>query len=167
MSLVCIISIFEFFQDEEIDGLIFTTDSFIAEKISGVGFLPTFHGRVSIGKALWYDLITSNEVIENTESFFSLSALIEQRFFRFWPKNATYFYEASPLEVLRRKIIRLNMTIEGDRVLLRCGFNVQYIISIKNSIDHIGNEWILIQSLYQSDIESIFTTLNLVVWKIN
>ncbi|MHA1491134.1 MAG: hypothetical protein ACTSRI_15985 [Promethearchaeota archaeon] len=161
------IEIIEFFQDEEIDGLIFTTDSFLAEKISGVGFLPTFHGRVSIGKAIWYDLITPNEIIENTKFFFSLSNLFDQRFFRFWPKDATYFYETSPSEVLRRKIIRLNMTIEGDRVLLRSEFNVQYIISIKNIIDHIGSESILIQSLYQSGIESIFSTTNLVIWKIN
>ena len=161
------IEIIEFFQDEEIDGLIFTTDAFIAAKISGVGFLPAFHGRSSIGKDLWYSLINPNEVLENTEFLFSLSNLFEQRFFRFWPKDATYYYETSPLEVLRRKIIRLNMTIEGDRALLQLGFNVQYIISVKNSIDHVGNEWILIQSLYQSDIESIFTTINLVVWKIN
>ncbi|TKJ24113.1 MAG: hypothetical protein CEE43_00080 [Promethearchaeota archaeon Loki_b32] len=161
------IEIIEFFQDEEIDGLIFTPDKYITEKVSGVGFLPTFHGRSSIGKDLWYSLISPNEVLENTEFLFSLSNLFEQRFFRFRPKNITYNYEASPLEVLRRKIIRLNMTIEGDRVLLRSVYNVHYVISINENSLHSSNEWTLIRSLHQSELEPIFSTQNLVVWKIN
>ena len=160
------IEIIEFFQNEEIDGLIFTTNGAIAGRISGVGFLPTFYGRSFIGKAIWYDLITSNEVIENTEFTFSFSDLLNLRFFSYLPEYATDYYETFPLEVLRITIIALNMTIESDRILLRSGFNVQYIISVKNSIDHVGNEWILIQSLYQSGIEPIFITTNLLVWKI-
>ncbi len=158
------IEIIEFFQNEEIDGLIFTTPSYISGRIAGVGFLPTFYGRSLIGKALWYDLVTSNEVIENTEFIFSFSDLVRQNFFEFWPKDAIDYYETSPIEVLRRNIIALNMTIESDRTLLRSGFNVQYIISEKTRINYVGNESILIQSLYQSGIEPIFTTINLLVW---
>jgi len=160
------IEIIEFFQNKEIDGLIFTTIGNIAGRIAAVGLLPTFYGRSFIGKAIWYDLITSNEVIENTEFIFSFSDLLRLRFFRYFPEYATYYYETSPLEVLRINIIALNMTIEIDRALLRSGFNVQYIISVKNSIDHIGNELVLIQSLYQSGIEPIFMTTNLLVWEI-
>jgi hypothetical protein len=161
------IEIIEFFQDEEIDGLIFTTDKDIANKISGVGFLPTFHGRSNIGKDLWYSLISPNEVLENTEFLFSLSSLFDQRFFRFWPKDATYNYETSPLEVLRRNIIILNMTYQEDRTLLRSEYNVHYVISINEKTIHISNEWILIRSLHQSDLIPIFITQNLEVWQIN
>ena len=160
------IAVIEFLQDEKIDGLIFITHGSIAGRISGVAFLPTFYGREHIGKAILYDLITPSEVIENTEFKFSFSNLIRQSFFRFRPENTTYFFEESPLEVLRINIITLNMTIESDRALLRSGFNVQYIISVKNSVEYIGNEWILIQSLFQSSIEPIFTTTNLLVWEI-
>ncbi len=159
--------IIEFFQNEEIDGLIFTFDAYIDLKISGVGFLPSFHGRSSIGKDLWYSLISPNEVLENTEFLFSLSNLFEQLFFRFWPKNAIYYFETSPLEVLRRKIITLNITFEGDRVLLRSVYNVHYVISSNENLPHYSNEWLLIQSLYQSELEPVFTTQNLVVWKIS
>ena len=58
------------------------------------------------------------------------------------------------------------MTYQADRELLLNEFNVRFIISVKNSIDHVGNEWRLIQSLYQSSIEPVFTTANLLVWKI-
>jgi len=161
------IEIIEFFQDEDIDGLIFTTDAYIAERISGVSLLPAFYGRSHIGKALWYDLINPNEVLENIEFLFSLSNLLKQRFFRFWPKNAIYYFETSPLEVLRRKIITLNITFEGDRVLLRSVYNVHYVISSNENLPHYSNEWLLIQSLYQSELEPVFTTQNLAVWKIN
>ena len=162
------IKIIEFFQNEEIDGLIFTFDAYIDLKISGVGFLPSFHGRTEIGNVLWYGLINSREVLKNTILLpFSLKNLFDQRFFIYWPEDAIFFYESSPLEVLRRKIITLNITFEGDRVLLRSGYNVQYIISTNENLPHYSNEWLLIQSLYQSELEPIFTTQNLAVWKIN
>ncbi len=160
------IEIIEYFQNEDIDGLIFTTNKDIANKLSGVGFLPTFHGRASIGIDLWYGLINPNEVLENTEFAFSFSNLLDQRFFRFWPKNAIYNYETSPLEVLSRKIIILNMTYQEDRALLRSEYNVQYIISIKEPLLEDGINWILIQSLQQSELEPVFSTQHLLVWKV-
>ena len=160
------IEIIEFFQNEEIEGLIFTNIGNIAGRISGYGLLPSFYGHSLAGEAIWYDIITSNEVIENTEFTFSFSDLFRLSFFTYWPEYATDYYETSPLEVLRRNIIALNMTIDRDRALLRSGFNVQYIISVNNNIDHFGNELILIQSLYQSSIDPIFITTNFLVWKI-
>ena len=160
------IEIIEYFQNEDIDGLIFTTNQGITNKLSGVGFLPTFHGRSSIGIDLWYGLINPIEVLENTEFSFSFSTLLDQRFFRFLPKYATYYYETSPLEVLRMNIIILNMTYQEDRALLRLEYNVQYIISIKDPLLEDGINWTLIQSLQQSELEPVFSTQHLLVWKI-
>ena len=160
------IEIIDFFQNEEIDGLIFTTDAYVELKISGVGFLPSFLSRSYIGIPLYYGLLSPNEVRENTEFEFSLSNLFDQRFFWFRPKTATWFWETSPLEVLRRKIIILNMTYQEDRVLLRSEYNVQYIISVNNTFSHEGNEWVLIRSLHQSELEPVFSTQYLLVWKI-
>ena len=158
------IKIIEYFQNEDIDGLIYTTNKYIAIKISGVGFLPTFHGRSSVGMDLWYGLINPNEVLENIEFLFSLSDILRQRFFRFFPPYVTSYYETSPLDVLTRKIIILNMTYQEDRTLLRSEYNVQYIISIKEPFLEDG---ILIQSLQQSELEPVFSTQHLLVWKIN
>jgi len=164
------IEIIEFFQNEDIDGLIFATIGNIGGRIGAVGNLPTFTSGTTagnfIGINLWFDLIDPYDVIKNTYFSFSLSNLFSQNFFEYWPEGAKYYYQTFPLEVLRRRIIKLNMTIQADRDLLRTNFNVKYIISVKNSISHLGNELILIQSLYQSAIEPVFTTTNLVVWKI-
>ncbi|GAI91662.1 unnamed protein product [marine sediment metagenome] len=147
--------------------LIFTIDVYINLRLTGFGYLPTFHGRSSIGIDLWYDLINPNEVLENTEFSFSFSNLLDQRFFKFWPKYATYYYETSPSEVIKRKIIELNMTIEEDRNLLRYEYNVQFVISTNENALHESNEWRLIQTLFQSELEPVFSTQHLLVWKIN
>ncbi|GAH67199.1 unnamed protein product, partial [marine sediment metagenome] len=78
----------------------------------------------------------------------------------------TYYWETSPLEVLRRKIILLNMTYQEDRDLLRFEYSVQYIISVNDAFSHEGNEWTLIRSLHQSELEPVFSTQHLLVWKI-
>ena len=161
------IEIIEYFQNEDIEGLIFTTDEYINLKLTGFGYLPSFHGRSSIGIDLWYGLINPNEVLENTEFSFSFSNLFDQHFFRFWPQYAIYYYETFPSEVIRRKIIELNMTIEEDKNLLRFEYNVQFVISTNENVLHESNEWLLIQTLFQSELEPVYTTQNLVVWKIN
>ncbi|GAI81484.1 unnamed protein product, partial [marine sediment metagenome] len=160
------IGIIYYFQNEEIDGLIFITDEYIAERISGISLLPTFYGRSHIGKALWYDLLNPKEVIENTIFSLLFSNIIKQRFLIYSPEYASYYYETSPLELIRINIIKLNMTFEGDRVLLLSGYNVQYIVSSKENLPHYSNEWLLIQSLYQSVLEPVFSTQHLLVWKI-
>jgi len=160
------IEIIEFFQNEEINGLIFSFSSEIANKISGVGFLPVFNSRVYIGKALWYGLISPNEVIKNTEFLFLFSNILDQSFFRYWPDSATYYYETSPFEVLMRNIISLNMSYQKDRDILRTHYNVQFIISMKNILLESGINWTLIQSLWISGLEPVFSTQNLLVWEI-
>ena len=161
------IGIIYYFQNEEIDGLIFITDEYIAERISSISLLPTFYGRSHIGKALWYDLVNPKEVIENTKFLpFSLYNLLNQRFFKYRPEYASSYLETSPFNVIRINIIKLNMTFEGDRVLLLSGYNVQYIISSKENLPHYSNEWLLIQSLHQSVLEPVFSTQHLLVWKI-
>ena len=161
------IGIINYFQNEEIDGLIFTTDVYIAERISGISLLPTFYGRSHIGKALWYSLINPNEVLENTVFDFEFSNFLDQRFFLFRPEYASSYYETFPLEVIRLQIILLNMTYQEDRVLLRSEYNVQYIISIKEPLLEDEINLILIQSLQQSELEPVFSTQHLLVWKIN
>ncbi len=180
LELSCIsdeeIDIIQFFQKENIkndlsDGLIFVTAGTLSKRIAAIGYLPTFTDGTTagtfVGINLWYNLINPNEVIQNTIFTFSFSNLLRQDFFDYSPKNTTNYYQRFPLEVLRRKIIKLNMTYQADRELLLNEFNVRFIISVKNSIDHVGNEWRLIQSLYQSSIEPVFTTANLLVWKIS
>ena len=61
----------------------------------------------------------------------------------------------------------LNMIYQEDRALLRSEYNVQYIISIKNPLLEDGINWTLIQSLQQSELEPVFSTQHLLVWKIN
>ncbi len=160
------ILVINYFQNEEIDGLIFAFDGYVNLKLYGFGYLPSFHGRTQIGIDLWYGLISSNEVFENAEFIFTFSSFFKQIYFRYWPDYATYYYENSPSEVLRRKIVELNITIEGDRNLLRFGYNIQYVITTNESNIHVSNEWLLIQALFQSELEPVFTTQNLLVWKI-
>lgn len=160
------IEIINYLKNEEINGLIFTTDPYISNRIGGVGFLPTFSERSNIGNALWYGLINPKEIIENTYFSLSFSNIINQRFFVFRPEYATNYYETSPLEVLRRNIIGLNITIEGDRYLLHSVYNVQFIICLNKNSLHESNEWLLIQSLHQSELEPVFSTQNLEIWKI-
>ncbi len=71
--------IINFFQNEDITGFIFTNFPKIAERISGVGFLPIFSDRTAIGIALYYRFITPNVIHKNTR--FSLSEFSILRFF--------------------------------------------------------------------------------------
>ena len=160
------IEIISFFQNVDVNGLIFTFDPYISLKISGVGFLPSFHGRTSIGQELWYQLIGPNEIHRNTVFSISLSSLINQDFFGFWPEYANFYFETSPLEVIKREIIKLDMTIEEDRNLIRFEYGVEYIITTFDNISHESNNWVLIDTLFQSDLEPIYLTDNLLVWRI-
>ncbi|MFX1355947.1 MAG: hypothetical protein ACFFA8_01570 [Promethearchaeota archaeon] len=160
------IGIIYYFQNEEIDGLIFVTDVYIAERISSISLLPTFYARSQIGKALWYYLLNPKEVIEGTYFSLVFSDILKQRFFIYRPEYVDYYFQTSPLELIRRQIIPLNMTIERDRDLVRSEYNVQYIVSSKENLPHYSNEWLLIQSLFQSELEPVFSTQHLLVWKI-
>ena len=155
------IEIIDFFHNEEIEGLIFTI-GIKSGRIAGVGFLPAFHDHSVIGLDLWYYLISPNEVFQNTIFSFSLNEILT---FEFFKMNVSWS-ESSPLRSLKNKIILLNMTNEDDRVLLRTEYNVQFIISAKQSF--LGEEynWTLVKSLFGSEIEPVFSTEYLLVWKV-
>ena len=145
--------IINFFQNEDIFGLIYTNIPEIAFRISGVGFLPVFTDKSNIGTALYYGFISSNEVHEHT--IFSLSSLSTFSFFK--------FNEPDPIIVRRNLIIRLNISLEGDLNVLKSVYNVQYIITDNNFSDNTG--WTLIQSL-SLRLNPVYSTQHLVVWKL-
>ena len=152
------IEIIEYFQNKDIDGLIFcAAGGYISIRIGGVGFLPTFSGRILIGIPLFYGVISRNYVHENTE--FSLSELYRFGLFTF---NKT-----DPIKELLNSISTLDLRVGADfEVLL--SYKVQYIITVNNTFQSDGiNNWPLIQSLQQSELfEPVFSTLHLLVWKI-
>jgi len=151
------IEIIDYFQNEEINGLIFTAAGIlIAERIAGVGFLPAFYDRTSDGKALYYGFTTPNVVHKYT--VFSLSGLSELNFFR--------FSEGFPIRDFRNEIIELNVTIPEELNILRSEYNIQYIISANETFfSGIATSWTLIQSL-PLVLEPVFSTQHLLVWKI-
>ena len=152
------IEIIEYFQNEDINGLIFCAAGiYISERIGGIGFLPTFSESTLIGIPLFYGLINPNYVHENTE--FSLSEL-----FRF---GLFTFTETDPITELLNSIRALDLR-EGADFEALVSYNVQYIISINDTFQSGGiNNWPLIQSLQQSELfEPVFSTLHLLVWKI-
>ena len=152
------IEIIDYFQNEEINGLIFCAAGIhISERIGGVGFLPTFSGSTIIGIPLFYGLINPSYVHENAK--LSLSEL-----FRF---NFYTYNEINPIEVLVNAIKTLDLR-NGEDFHALVSYNVQYIISINSTFQSSGpNNWLLIQSLQLSDLfEPVFSTQHLLVWKI-
>jgi len=154
------IEIIDYFQKEEIYGLIFTNAGIlIAERLAGVGFLPVFYTQTLDGKSLYYGFISPNEVHMHTEFTLFSSKLV---FFYLNDINVKY-----PIRNLMRSIIGFNVTNEHDLDALQ-SYNVQYIISINDNFLSIGeDQWLLIQSLQQSELfEPVFSTQHLLVWKI-
>ncbi len=152
------IEIIEYFQNEDIDGLIFCAAGIhISERIGGVGFLPTFSKPTVFGIPLFYGFISPNYVHENAE--FSLSELSNFVLFTF---NKT-----DPIKELLNSIRALDVG-RGEDFHALVLYNVQYIISINDTFQSGGiNNWPLIQSLQQSGLfEPVFSTLHLLVWKI-
>jgi len=148
--------IINFFQNEDVFGLIYTNVPEIANRISGVGFLPIFSDRSSsIGIALYYGFISPNEVHEHT--LFSLLGLSELEFFM--------FNELDPIRSVRNFIIRLNVSLEGHLYMLQSEYNVQYIITENGNALSTGASWTLIQSL-PTVFTPVFSTQHLLVWRI-
>ena len=159
------IEVIEFFQNEEIKGLIFVTDRYISERIGGVGFLPTISDRTNSPLSLYYGLIKPDEVYEHT--VFSLFKFFELGIYSnlFYPFR---FISKDPTTAFFSKLIILNASIQGDRDILRSEYNIQYIISVNNSYSDYGNSEFdsnLIQSLLLK-FEPIFSTQHLLIWKI-
>ena len=152
------IEIIEYFQNEDIDGLIFcAAGRYISERIGGIGFLPTFSQSIDIGISLFYGLVNPNYVHENAK--FSLSELFNFDLFN--------FTETDPITELLNSIRALDLG-KGEDFHALVLYNVQYIISINDTFQSGGiNNWPLIQSLRQSELfEPVFSTLHLLVWKI-
>ncbi len=150
--------IIEFFQNEDIDGLIFCAAGiFISERIGGVGFLPTFSKSTLTGVPLFYGLINPNFVHENT--LFSFSELESFGFYN--------FNEIDPITEFLNAIRILDVG-KGEDFHSLVSYNMQYIISINDTFQSGGiNKWPLIRSLQQSELfEPVFSTLHLLVWKI-
>jgi len=147
--------IINFFQYEDVSGLIYTNVPEIAERISGVGFLPVFSDRTPIGLAIYYDFISPREVYEHT--LFSLSGLSNLELFM--------FNEDDPIRSWRNIIIRLNVSLEGDLNVLQSEYNVQYIITGNGNALSTDTSWTLIQSL-PTAFTPLFSTQHLLVWKI-
>ncbi len=145
--------IINFFQNEDIFGLIYTNISKIADRISGVGLLPVFNDITFMGNTLYYSFILPNEVYEYTVfSLYSISTL-----------GFLTFNGPDPIRVRRNLIIRLNVSFEGDLDLLRYHYNVQYIITDKIISNNTG--WTLIESL-PTALSPVFSTQNLLIWKL-
>ncbi|MHA1395316.1 MAG: hypothetical protein ACTSRZ_17565 [Promethearchaeota archaeon] len=96
--------------------MIFVSDLYISDRIGGVEFLPTFSIRASSSNTLYYEFINDNEVHKNTVFSFS-----EYKRLKFYLYNDT-----DPTKDVLYDIIRLNMTVIKDRVILRTNYKVQY-----------------------------------------
>jgi len=152
------IEIIEYFQNEDIDGLIFcAAGRYISARIGGVGFLPAFSEPTVIGIPLFYGLISPNYVHENAKFNFS-------ELFRF---DLFTFNETDPITELLNSIRALDVR-EGSDFDALVSYNVQFIITTNDTFQSGGiNNWPLIQSLQQSELfEPVFSTLHLLVWKI-
>jgi len=152
------IEIIDFFQKEEIYGLIFTTAGMlIAERLAGVGLLPVFNNQTLDGKSIYYGFIPPNEVHQHTEFTLILNRLV---FFDLNDYSVKY-----PMRDLVRSIIEFNMTKTNDINALKF-YRIQYIISINDTFLLNGeNQWPLIQSL-PLRLDPVYSTQHLLVWKI-
>lgn len=152
--------IIEFFQREDLNGFIFVADRYISERIGSVGFFPTFFTRSYIGTSLYYGLISSKEVHQNTNFY-----LPEFGVFIFFK-----YEKLDPIRSLIYNIKRLNVSKKNDfEVLL--SYNIQYIITINQTfISSSVNNWNLIESLQQSEFvfsnQPVFSTKHFLIWKI-
>lgn len=155
------IEIITYFQNENIQGFIFTPIELVCTRIGSVGFLPTFFDSDTSGKALYYGFISPNEVHEST-SFFSFD---DDYFFE--SLTLFSFNATNPLRDYRKKIVSLNVSIVGDLSLLRNEYNIQYIIGLSDSnwTGPHNYSWVLIESLQQSDLE-VFSTKEFKIWQI-
>lgn len=151
------LQIIDFFENEDVRGLIFIANSYISERIGGVAFLPTFSKPVFIGSPLYNEIISPNYVYENSK--FSLLAILEFDFFN--------FTEVDPIQELRNNIRNLDLRDEIDLDTF-LSYNIQYLITINETIQPGGiNNWPLVQSLKQSDLfEPVYVTKHFVIWKI-
>jgi len=151
------IQIIDFFKGEDVNGLIFVADRYIAERIGAVEFLPTFSKSVRFGIPIYYSIITPKYVSDNTK--FSLWDFFKFTFFN--------FTQIDPIKELRSFMKTSDVRNRNDYDTL-LSYNIQYIITINETYQSGGiNKWLLIRSLKQSELyEPIFTTHHFLIWKI-
>ena len=132
-------------------------DSFIGDRIAGVGFLPVISDPTFIGTPIYHGIVSPNYVISNTK--FTIWDFLEFSFFN--------FTQVDPIQELRDNIRDLDLRVDSDLDTF-LSYNIQYIITINEAFYSGGiNTWFLIQSLKLSEnYDPIFSTLHLLVWKI-
>lgn len=151
-----------------LEGNIFAFDAWIAGRISGVYFLPAFGGKLATGEPLYYNLVTKEEVFQNTEfCIFCLTTLQITIWVPSW----------LAVTRLEEQINELNMSKADDYETLK-NLSIQYIITARN-----GNNSILPSPYYAgkknqpSTLWTLFKTLpnrftpvkytkNMILWKI-
>lgn len=154
------IEIIDFFQDININGLIFVSDPSISARLGGFGFLPTFCDQTNFGKSLYYKFISPEEVHNSTKFLLKFDYTI---------RVFNYTGEEPILKVRNSiKIFDLEVGEDYDGFLR---YNIQYIITIKFKFQPGGvNKWTLINSLNSSNLifsnQPVFETDHLLVWKI-
>ncbi|KKK70650.1 hypothetical protein LCGC14_2921840 [marine sediment metagenome] len=155
------IEIIHYFNGVDIDDLILSgVGIYIEDRLAGVGFLPFWTIDHIGGRALYYDLINPEDVKGNVE--FNLLGITN---FDFLILNRVKRYTWSNSLL---KVRYMNMTILEDLSLMQIVYNIQYIITTKDPLVSIDpNNWILIQSLHNSDFfEPVYSTKHLLVWRL-
>lgn len=151
------IQIIEFFDGQNIEGLIFSsTGILVADRLAGVGFLPTLNNQTLDGKSIYYRFVSPNEVLENTEFTIILRRLV---FFEINNYKIKY-----PIRDFIRTILSLNVTCDADIDFLKQNY-VQYIISIDPRYPSETKDQPLICSL-PNNLEPIYRTKHFLVWQI-
>jgi hypothetical protein len=154
------IEIINYFEETDTQGLIFTFDGYIGERLAGVGFLPVIAERTPVGIPLYYGIISPKEVYKYSD--FSLDQFFT---FEFYSYNNT-----DPVRLLRNSIMDLNLSVRDDFDAF-LSYNIQYLITPNESYYSGGiNDWILTNSMENSVFiysnQPIFTTEHLELWKI-
>jgi hypothetical protein len=154
------IELIDYFHDVEINGLIFTFNRLIGERLAGVGFLPTISEHTLIGIPLYYGIISPKEIYKYIK--FTLNKIEQLSFFNYTGLD--------PINELRDSISSLNLKLRDDFDTL-LSYNIQFIITPNKTFYPGGiNRWDLIETLQESSFvystTPIFTTEHLVVWRL-
>ncbi len=155
------IEIINYFNDVDIDELILCGAGFyIEDRLAGVGFLPLWTIDYIGGRALYYDLINPEEIQGNVD--FYLLGITSFNFFIF-NRDKMFPWRRSLLQVRN-----MNLSIQEDLLLMQIEHNIQYIITTKDPlVSNDFNDWILIQSLHNSDFfEPVYSTQHLLIWRL-
>ena len=147
----------EFFQNENIQGLILSTEIAIGQKLAAMASLPIIAPEMSNGMPLYYGAISSNDIHMNT--YFSLEEAYLLIFFHYqgvifwdWVNGV---YDLSNIEA----------------IIFLIKHNIQYIISRNQNYLDEGEDWKmrrtgnLLESLF-SEFSPVFSTKHLLIWKI-